>query len=153
MHDASSELSLPPGSSSDGYWTSRAMMLRRLAWCDRKANSFGRTSWSLHLPFRLLSLCRMSSHSRNSHHRSRRDTNARLAHQESEAFTQQVNESCERAASQEDRIASLEVSQLVETESYKRMVQELTTRLDNMKDDDDKESRGDILCQSLRNFQ
>ncbi|KAH0830296.1 hypothetical protein J3R83DRAFT_1663 [Lanmaoa asiatica] len=76
--------------------------------------------------------------------------------QETEALTRQVNELCERVASQEGRITDLEFSQRAETDSYKKTIQELTTNLDNMKVVDDKKSRDDALenlCQSFKNFQ
>jgi hypothetical protein len=67
--------------------------------------------------------------------------------EETEALARQVNELCERVASQEDRIAGLEHSQRAETESYKKTIQELTTKVDEMKVDDDRKT------QSFKNFQ
>lgn len=75
---------------------------------------------------------------------------------ETEALTRQVNELCERVASQEDRIAGLELSQCAETDSCKKTIQELTTKLDNMRVEDDKKGSEDALeslCQSFKNFQ
>lgn len=67
--------------------------------------------------------------------------------QETEALARQVNELCERVASQGDRIAGLEHSRRAETESYKRTIQELTTKVDEMKVSDDRKT------QSFKNFQ
>ena len=76
--------------------------------------------------------------------------------QGTEALTRQVSELSERVASQGDHITGLELSQRAETDFYKKTIQELTTKLDNMKVDDDKMSCGDALenlRQSFKNFQ
>jgi len=75
--------------------------------------------------------------------------------QETEVRARQVNELRESIASQEGRIAGLEYSLRAETESYKKTIQELTTKLDNMKVDDDKKTRDDAIenfRQSFKNF-
>ncbi|KAF8126493.1 hypothetical protein EV363DRAFT_573872 [Boletus edulis] len=78
--------------------------------------------------------------------------------QETEAVARQVNELRERVACQEDRIASLERSQRAETESYKKTIQELTTKLSAMKVEDEKKQKIcddalENLRQSVKNLQ
>lgn len=79
--------------------------------------------------------------------------------QEIEAHARQVNELRERTASQEGRIAGLEHSQRAETESYKKTIQELTTKLDDKQTSDDafenlrqsfKNLRQSMECQAAR---
>lgn len=48
-----------------------------------------------------------------------------------EVLARQVNELCERVASQQNRIASLEDSHSTETDAYKKKIQELTTKIDD----------------------
>lgn len=78
--------------------------------------------------------------------------------QETAALARQADALRELVASQEDRIAGLERSQHAETESNKKTIQELTTYLDNMKDDDDDnktpcDDAFENLCQSFKNLQ
>ncbi|KAG8217232.1 hypothetical protein J3R82DRAFT_5319 [Butyriboletus roseoflavus] len=85
-----------------------------------------------------------------------KQTPALVYGQETEALTRQVSKLCEQVVSQEDRMAGLELSQRAETDSHKKTIQELTTKLDNMKVDDDKKSCSDALenfRRSFKNFQ
>ena len=68
--------------------------------------------------------------------------------QETDALMRQISELCERIAFQEDRITGLERSRRAETDSYKKTIQELTTKLDNKSREDALES----LLQSFKNF-
>ena len=73
-------------------------------------------------------------------------TPALAREQETAALARLVSELRERVAIQEDRIAYLERSQCLETESYKKTIQELTTKLDSVKVDEN-------FCQSFKNLQ
>ncbi|KAG8218159.1 hypothetical protein J3R82DRAFT_3707 [Butyriboletus roseoflavus] len=76
--------------------------------------------------------------------------------QETETLARQVSALCERVTSQQERIAGLERSHRAETDSYKKTIRELAIKLDDMKVDDDKKGREDVLedmCQSLKGFQ
>lgn len=76
-------------------------------------------------------------------------TRASVHVQETETLRRQVSELCRRVASQEDRITSLEVLQRADKDSYEKAIQELTTKVDNTKVDDDRKALDGAL-ESLR---
>ncbi|KAG6379219.1 hypothetical protein JVT61DRAFT_11667 [Boletus reticuloceps] len=148
MHDASSSLS-PAVSSSDGDSSDVASQdVPMLNMAQRETVSFVLLYQLIAtLPFLIVAITSDVVSLKN---RVTAVEAASVHGQETEAVARQVNELRERVACQEDRIASLERSQRAETESHKKTIQELTTKLGEMKVEDEKKQK--ICDDALENL-